>query len=113
MIKRLLFTLLLFPFFTFAQTRFENNAKETVQKMTTALSLEKDDAAKIYKLLLDKNIKIADVRKAGANDINEVKPKVATLNKECEKSIELIIGKEKFEKWVLFQKEEKTKKTTQ
>lgn len=105
--RKILLLLFLVPVSVLAQNRFEVGAKSTIAKMVEVLALSSTEATEVYKVEYNKNEDVGNIRQAGGDD---VRPKVGARMTIYNTDLEKLLGKEKFDKWKAYLKDEASKK---
>ncbi|MDG1037413.1 MAG: hypothetical protein P8P15_07290 [Polaribacter sp.] len=111
--KKVIFTLLVMCISVTAiaqNKKAVKSAKNTTTKMTTELSLTKDEAKKVYDIMLAKFTRNIEIKKDNKGDKASAKKEIKQSNKNATKELALILGNERATKWKSYLAANKKKK---
>jgi len=91
---------IMISFSTIAQSKNpEKSAKRTSDKITALLSLNSVDDNKVYKIQLEKIIRLNEIKEKHGNDNDAFKLAKKPINSDANKKLQGVIGKDGLKKW--------------
>lgn len=107
--KKLLVIILLLTV-TITQAQKNKKAVELANKLTKVMELSKEDNAKILELILTRNKSKAKLRKEFGADKEGFRVEAKKVEKQYNKDLKALVGKEKWSLLVMYRKEQRALK---
>lgn len=93
-----------------AQSKSEDAVKQQTDKMTEVIKLTEAEKSQVYKILLEKELKIVALRKEYKTDPETKKVEIKKLHPVYNKQMKAILGKERMSTYNAYKKGQKKKK---